>query len=658
MATSRLSKEAEIKITDALSEVSELVNSGIQPNEAIAKTASDNGIPVGHIELMVRAFNVGRSEAQRHSGAEPHEKLAEFELADLKSVMDIMYPSSVKSASVLAKNASVSDAYNRPPSKAKPELPPLTLPTQMIKSAGAKVEKTEMAKDTLGSIRALSSLIEKIGADADRLRVDSSNTRDKVMQGVSKLAGYFRTYGSKPFMVVKDNSERLFGKKASALLNIILSSNRQLKKQAGTVDDVMSPVNLDEEPYKSIKQCMDLADLHINKKASHEYLNKMAKSVLASGFKNSIPSENTGSVLDGMNKKADFLPGDKPELKDVVFQGPIPGKAFKSYESNLNDDAKDYKFMADQRLQDMTLKNIRATAALSDLMSNDEIISSHHPEDVAFHFNEIGKVMPESVSNVAIMRPLLRQRLVGGMNAIAPADIQTMMEMEQYQKPNEKFSSINKIAGPYGSGMIDPFKLREEEHKRRQMAEDRINFRSQAERARREELRQKQLDAQNAEQNRIRNQMAAEDQARRMAQDQYKVEQDSIRNQMAADDQARNIAQHEHRVKQDSLRNELDRERYGLDVRKTEENEIRNRLQNDLQERRFGLDQEEGARRQESHNRAMAEKDRIERERQKRIDDEEAARLKRIKDEEDRVRKMEEDRQKRIADFEALFKNP
>jgi hypothetical protein len=369
----------------------------------------------------------------------------------------------------MSKDASVSDAYTKSPEKTKPSLAPLPSLMPMIKSASAASSVSDVARDTLGSTRNLSSLIEKIGSASDKLRTDSANTRDKVMQGISKLAGYFRTYGSKPFMVVKDNSERLFGKKASALLDIISSSNRQLKKQAGTVDDLMSPVNMDEEPYKSIKSCMELADIHLNKQASSAYLKNLAQQALVSGFGSSLPTDNNGSVLDGMDKTA-ARPGFTQLATAGRMQAPQVGlfktlSDIKNYEAETPNEAKDYKFIADQRLQDMTLKNIRASAALSDLMSNDEIVSSHHPEDIAFHFNEIGKVMPESITNTAIMRPLLRQRLVGGMNAIAPADVKDMLEMENYRKPKE--ASFNKEAGPYGSGMIDPFKMKEEEAYRR-----------------------------------------------------------------------------------------------------------------------------------------------------------------------------------------------
>ena len=461
MATSRLNKEAETKITDSLSEVSELVNSGTSPNEAIAKTASAYGIPVGHIELMVRAFNVGRSEAQRRSGDEAHEKLAEFDLADVKSVMDIMYPSVVKSASVLSKDTSVSDAYYRPFNKVEPvKLAPLTPLTKL-----ASALPTHRAEnDTLGSTRTLSSLIEKIGSASDKLRMDSAATKDKVTYGIAKLANYFRTYGSKPFLVVKDNSERLFGKQASALLNIVLSSNRHLNKQAGTVDDLMAPADVHDEPYKSIKSCIELAQLHLNKQASSDYLKNLSKQALQAGFNNSLPEDNTGSVLDGMDKQA--AGSSRPGMLDLVSR-PFRESLGAMREHNMasaNDEAKDWKFVADQRMQEMALKNIRSSAAFADLLANDERISSSHPEDVAFHFNEISKVMPESTVNTAIMRPLLRKRLESGMGQVDPVDVQQMIDMEKamYGAPAERASTAisREKDAAYGRGFIDPFKLK------------------------------------------------------------------------------------------------------------------------------------------------------------------------------------------------------
>lgn len=61
--------------------------------------------------------------------------------------------------------------------------------------------------------------------------MDSANNKDKMMEGISKLASYFRTFGSAPFNVVRNNSSKLFGKKAEALLDILSSSNKALKNR-------------------------------------------------------------------------------------------------------------------------------------------------------------------------------------------------------------------------------------------------------------------------------------------------------------------------------------------------------------------------------------------------------------------------------------------
>ena len=422
MATPRLSKEAETKITDSLSEVAELVNSGCSPNEALAKTASSNGVPVGHLELMVRAYNTGRSETQRQSGADPLEKLAEFELADLKTVIDTVYPDRVKTASSLLRDTLISDAYRRAPEPEKVELKPLT------KLADDKGEYRPLERDGLGHTRVISSLIEKIGRNSEKLRADSSQSRDRMMDGINKLASYFRTFGGKPFTVVQNNSVRLFGKKAEALLNILSSSNKSFKKQAGTVADIAAPVELKAAPYNLIHGCIKAAEVHLNKTASVGYLKKVISSAISSAFSDSLPVEYTGSVLDGMDKKAAGV--SVPQAATLASRAKSTWDAARSGGSDIGNEIKDYGFRNDQLTQDMMLKNIRSSAAISDLMANDDIIGAHHPEDVAMHFNEISNIAPDSSTNTSIMRPLLRKRLEGGNAAIDPTDVQQMLDIE------------------------------------------------------------------------------------------------------------------------------------------------------------------------------------------------------------------------------------
>jgi hypothetical protein len=60
-----LSKEAEHKLIAAIEKAAALVNAGEEPNSAIIKSASAANIPAGHINLMVHAYNTGRTNKQR-----------------------------------------------------------------------------------------------------------------------------------------------------------------------------------------------------------------------------------------------------------------------------------------------------------------------------------------------------------------------------------------------------------------------------------------------------------------------------------------------------------------------------------------------------------------------------------------------------------------
>lgn len=414
MATSRLSKNAEIKITDSLVKVAELVNSGESPNKAIAKTAASAGIPVGHIDLMVRAYNTGRSESQRHSGGDPMEKLADFEIADASSVIELMYPSSVKSAGSILKSIEISPVYDRRPSHEVNKLKPLS------KIAYDYKIQAPIKKDDSGTFKNISSTIEKMGRDLESIRADASSYKDKMIQGITKLSNYFRTYGGVPFTVAKANSARLFGKKSDHLMDIVSNSNRSLIKQAGKLKDKLAAVDISKAPYSIIKECMDYADVHINKKAAVNHVQGLINGVISKSLGEHLPVESTGSVLDNLEKSAGLF-----EAAQTAF----PNLNSDPYESDTAD-YKKYKLSNRQYAQSMALKNIRSSAAISDLLANDPIISAHHPEDVTSNFNDIAGVMPDLAETPGVIRPLLRKRLEGGESAISDADVNQMLDME------------------------------------------------------------------------------------------------------------------------------------------------------------------------------------------------------------------------------------
>ena len=255
MATSRLSKNAEIKITDSLVKVAELVNSGESPNEAIAKTAASAGIPVGHIDLMVRAYNTGRSESQRHSGSDPMEKLADFEIADASLVIELMYPSSVKSAGSILKSIEVSPVYDRRPSHEVNKLKPLSKIAYDYKS------QTPLKKDDSGTFKNISSTIEKMGRDLESIRADASSYKDKMIQGITKLSNYNSSTREK---IIYGELVSFYNADSTILLQFVMNYQNGLTSGMGRINGKTFILNIENSTinicnsYQNVAVVFDL----------------------------------------------------------------------------------------------------------------------------------------------------------------------------------------------------------------------------------------------------------------------------------------------------------------------------------------------------------------------------------------------------------------
>ena len=98
-----LSKEAEQKLIAAIEKAAALVNEGLSPNDAIIKSAAAADIPAGHINLMVHAYNTGRTTKQREQGENTIEKSADFQLADAPTVLEALYPKTVKTSAEIVR---------------------------------------------------------------------------------------------------------------------------------------------------------------------------------------------------------------------------------------------------------------------------------------------------------------------------------------------------------------------------------------------------------------------------------------------------------------------------------------------------------------------------------------------------------------------------
>ena len=94
----KMSKDTERKISEALDKVAALVEGGQTPTDAVVKVASNLHMAKGHVELLSRAFNTGRTLGHLETSNSLLDKAADIPLVKPNEVMDRLFPQSVKSA--------------------------------------------------------------------------------------------------------------------------------------------------------------------------------------------------------------------------------------------------------------------------------------------------------------------------------------------------------------------------------------------------------------------------------------------------------------------------------------------------------------------------------------------------------------------------------
>jgi hypothetical protein len=436
-----LSKEAEEKLVKAMDQVTDLVQSGQSPNEAIIKVATQEHIPLGHIHLMVTSYNTGRSEAQRKACEDPLEKSAEFEMAELSPVLERLYPDSLPLPGQIKQALSTSSDYLKPPTK----------PTRFTRggkyiTAPANVPKGE--KVELKTAIRKEGQLQRAERAYEEARLAAQNSFDAVNLSVSKIASYMRLNTAPPFDEVKENSEILFGEKAAKLMDYIAKRNLVLTKKASISGG--GRVDVEVEPYRTIRFCLQQVGEHIRLKAAYDEAEQAYDKEKKAYFQSvSRPQPEPGSVDELFFRKEAFL----GSMIGGALTGAASQKA-REMAAKKPDPAAQAALKLKDPQQEAEVRNAQTQAMLSDFLANDEVISGHDPNEVLAHFNELSQLAPRATSQQGLMRSLLRTRLQTG--SMAPFEIETLLKIENALKERDKPSApaVSVLAPPPVAGVL------------------------------------------------------------------------------------------------------------------------------------------------------------------------------------------------------------
>lgn len=429
----RLTKSNEDKLISSLNRIADLTNDGTDPNEAIAKIASEEKVPSGHIQLLVNAYNTGRSAAQRKSHDSVWDKAAEFPIADTEAILEIMYPSKVKTASDIEYETSVSSDYSTPPhwvtrreekeKKAEALQYKINQP-KAVPYPGEEINEYKVAKDKL----------KKLAQDLEESRYKANFAFAAACSSKDNLVEYFKQADCIPFEEVKENAELLYGESGVLLFSQLKNENPRFVKQSSK--RVARPAI--GKPYELLKECMELSNAYqILKDDYHQkqasYDDSKSKFTTTFSLKPKLdPILGIPTPKDATYKEAGFFgsfgSGAKTMMKGVgnkvldMSTEAAKNSPVNTMRESKQDALKDiYKEQYKSKLtpslgsahEDM-VDSINREAMLSDILANDEVLSRRNPNDVLQAYSSIRTLAPRAAQNPEILRTLLRQRVEQG----------------------------------------------------------------------------------------------------------------------------------------------------------------------------------------------------------------------------------------------------
>jgi hypothetical protein len=453
----KLSHATETKLFNAIRKSAQFVAKGMPPNQAIAKAAMEDGIGPGYVQPMIHAYNIGKANRQRQDGATVFEKAADFELADTAKVLELMYPTTVKSAAEIQKSTAVSPAYDSSPRG----LLEARNDRHRIKAAGTTIAPQKMPlrnnreepKDPMRRLQNATGKAQSLTQETERSRANVSSMMDQLAGNIRKLAAYFRRSDAIPIPVVADNVKLLHGPAGEQVFAVLSEQFPGVTKLAhhtlGTT--ILGPEGQADfsryrrlpatgEAYNLVATIVKQAAEYQQAKQAHEILAAKNQKEAEETLRPFVPARRVNSIfghsaLVTETEKAAMGPSKATaNVMPILGSAALMNQLFQSAGKGIQ--APSDSSLIRKNLDDLTdpeheakLRAINTQATLQDFIINDPIISNYDPEEVTTAFNEITQAAPHMTDQRLGLQTLLRKRLQQGI--FDQFELGQIMDMEE-----------------------------------------------------------------------------------------------------------------------------------------------------------------------------------------------------------------------------------
>lgn len=406
----KLSRESHRRLLDVLEDVGDLDS---DPNEMLAKAASERGVPREHIHMLVNAYNTGRATIQRQSSDNVWEKAASYPIALTEKVLTLMFPDRYKAASELRSSASISSDYL---------LPPTWLKRRKTAGEAAQQEKAASVKPapvepplTVPDARSRIAAMKK-KADVARQRRD--RVADMATLLSARLSDYFLKQAHEPFQAVRTNCKLAYGDAAVRLLDA-LPLPEKVKSAKALPRPVRGPA------YEMVSGCLELREAYAA--IEKDYQEKVAEALAES---ERLSDRLSPPALDRVLNIP--IPGARSEFAKNAFMD-LTRSLGKSLASGIGANMlnpgrnKSVGGTLESQLTD-NVHSMESQAALADLMAGDDVLRQHDPNEVVRAYNAVSGIAPTATRNPEVLRAVLRDRMEKGHQSLFDLDALTKIE--------------------------------------------------------------------------------------------------------------------------------------------------------------------------------------------------------------------------------------
>jgi len=444
----KITPQTEQKLMRVLEKVAEYTADGTHPNAAIIK-AGANILRPGEVELVVHAYNVGKTNCQREAEGSILEKTAAFDLADAATVSAQLFPAAVKTAAQREISTVVSSDYTQSARATARQIKAAQAPVREWPAAAPTEKQAREKVDTKSHTRQAGEL-QRATRDYEVKRAAHRQSVQALAQAVDAFGNYFRSAGAPSQSSVKAAAMVLHG---PAVVQSVFDSMYASQPGLTTIASASRPLSkvaASSPALRLLDRVLDCAVTCREKAAAANAAEPAAREKRAAMYPAKTAAVPWGnSILDAVIEKN--VAEKQAALLPLLPTVPEIGRKVRSGLQDLHnfgDMRTDPEIAVNKALYDLTdpdheeqLRQLQARTSFQELLARDPVLQGHDPRRVADSYGQITQTAPNLASQPIALQALMRKQLEQGH--MDTFDVNDMIGLNNNLQ--DRFSSMNDV---------------------------------------------------------------------------------------------------------------------------------------------------------------------------------------------------------------------